>query len=137
MENIFGIFGKYGKKNQRETVPEVATRVARVPTFTGRAPYPRGPLVRRLTPFFGRKKANFWRKKSRRRFQSNRSYRSPYIYETVKGQPTENAETERDRETDPISEGLSPFPRHGDHGQRGQDLDNFYSKILRCICRGG
>ena len=29
---------------------------------------------------------------------------------------SENAETKRDRETDPISEGLSPLPRHG--GQR-------------------
>ena len=28
---------------------------------TGRAPDPCGPLVRRLTPFFGRKKANFWK----------------------------------------------------------------------------
>ena len=26
VENIFGIFGEYGKKNQRETVPEVLLR---------------------------------------------------------------------------------------------------------------
>ena len=65
----------FGKKNPRETVPEVATRVARVPTLTRRAPDPHGPLVRRLLLFFGRKKANF-REKSGRRFQSHRSYRS-------------------------------------------------------------
>ena len=45
----------FGKKNPRETVPEVATR-------QGRAPDPRGPLVRRLMLFFGRKKANIQRK---------------------------------------------------------------------------
>ena len=34
-------------------------------------------------------------------------------------EPEQNAETERDRETDPISEGLSPLPRHGDQGPEG------------------
>ena len=48
-------------KNQRETVPEVATRVAHATTPGGRAPLSRGPPVRRLMPFFGRKKANFWK----------------------------------------------------------------------------
>ena len=33
---------------------------------------------------------------------------------------SENAETERDRETDPISEGLSPLPCHGGHGLEGK-----------------
>ena len=61
----------------------------------GGAPDPRGPPVRRLMPFFGCKKANFWYKNSRRRFQSNRSYGSPYIYETVKGQ---NQRTQKQRE---------------------------------------
>ena len=42
-------------------------------------PDPRGPLVRRLLLFFCRKKANFRKKKSWRRFQSNRSYGSPDI----------------------------------------------------------
>ena len=50
----------FGRKNQRETVPEVATRQGGAPAPTGRAPDPRGPLVRRLLLFFGRKKANFW-----------------------------------------------------------------------------
>ena len=50
----------FGKKNPRETVPEVAMRQgARLPP--GCAPDPRGPPVRRLMPFFGRKKANFWK----------------------------------------------------------------------------
>ena len=48
----------------------------------GLAPDPREPLVRRLMPFFGRKKAIFG-KRLGRRFQSNRSYGSPDIKETV------------------------------------------------------
>ena len=37
---------------------------------------------------------------------------------------SENAETERDRETDPISEGLSPLPRHGGHGPEGKPFSH-------------
>ena len=36
----------------------------------------------------------------------------------------ENAETERDRETDPISEGLSPLPRHGGQGPEGNPFSH-------------
>jgi len=36
----------------------------------------------------------------------------------------QNAETERDRETDAISEGLSPLPRHGDHGPEGKPFSH-------------
>ena len=51
---------KIRKENQREPVPEVVTRHGGAPL--GRAPFPREPTVRRLMPFFGRKKANFWKK---------------------------------------------------------------------------
>ena len=37
---------------------------------------------------------------------------------------SENAETERDRETDPISEGLSPLPCHGGHGPEGKPFSH-------------
>ena len=36
----------------------------------------------------------------------------------------QNAETERDRETDPISEGLSPLPCHGDQGPEGKPFSH-------------
>ena len=36
----------------------------------------------------------------------------------------ENAEIERDRETYPISEGLSPLPHHGDHGLEGKPFSH-------------
>ena len=71
----------------------------------GRAPDPRGPPVRWLMPFFGRKKANFWIEKSRRRFQSNRSYGSPYIYETVKGHQTR---THKQRDMSNLGGALAP-----------------------------
>ena len=61
----------FGKKNPRETVPEGAT-------MQGGAPDPRGHPVRRLVPFFRRKKANF-RIKIVSKFQPNRSYGSPGI----------------------------------------------------------
>ena len=37
---------------------------------------------------------------------------------------SQNAETERDRETDPISEGLSPLPCHGGHGPEGKPFSH-------------
>ena len=71
--------------------------VGGAPDPPGRAPYPREPPVRRLTLFFWRKKANFQEKKSRRRFQANRSYGSPYIHETVK-QSQNRTQKQRDTE---------------------------------------
>ena len=37
---------------------------------------------------------------------------------------SQNAETERDRETDPISEGLSPLPCHGGQGPEGKPFSH-------------
>ena len=87
--DFFGIYMIFGKKNPRETVPEVATR-------QGGAPDPRGPPVKRLMPFFRRKKANF-RIEIVSKFQPNRSYGSPDIKETVPGQ---NLRVQKQRETE-------------------------------------
>ena len=38
------------------------------------------------------------------------------------GAESGNAETERDREIGPISEGLSPLPHHGSRGTEGETL---------------
>ena len=54
------IFMIFWKKNQCETVPEVATTVAHATTPGGHTPHPHAPLVRWLMLYFGRKKANFW-----------------------------------------------------------------------------
>ena len=74
-----------------------------------------GHPVRRLTLFFAAIKLILW-EKSGRKIHPNRSYGSPDIKETVKGQNLEHRNRERDRETDPISEGLSPLRRHGNQG---------------------
>ena len=108
MEFIFGIFGKFRKKNPCETVPEVATR-------QGRAPDPHGPPVRRLMPFFGRKKAIFWYKITAKVSVQSELWISGYKRNGEKA-AEQNAETERNREIDPISEGLSPLPCHGGQG---------------------
>ena len=42
-------------------------------------------------------------------------------------EPEENAETERDREIDPILEGPSPLPRHESQGPEGKP----FSKLGR------
>jgi hypothetical protein len=57
MEIFFGIYVIFGKKNQRETMPEATTSQGARPRV-GRALVPCGYPVRRLVPFFWRKKAN-------------------------------------------------------------------------------
>ena len=50
---------------------------------------------------------------------------------------SENAETERDRETDPISEGLSPLPHHGDHGPEGKPFSDLGRRSRKKKKEGG
>ena len=68
----------FGKKNQRETMPEGATRQGGAPQEGRRAPEPCVHPVRRLLPFFRRKKSNI-RIKIVSKFHPNRSYGSPRI----------------------------------------------------------
>ena len=96
-------------------MPEVATRQG---APLGRAPYPREPTIRRLTLFFCRQKANFMRKIWAK--DSPQSELRIFIYIRNGETEPENAEPERNREIDPISEGLSPLPCHG--GQVRDDM---------------
>jgi len=89
----------------------------------GRAPDPRGPLVRRLLLFFGYKKANFWRKIWAKVSIQSELWISGYIRNGER-EESQSTETERDRETDPISEGLSPLPFHGDQGPEGKPFSH-------------
>ena len=75
--DFFGTYVIFGKKNQRETMPEGATRQG-APQGVRRALGPHGHPVRRLVPFFRRKKANI-RIEIVLKFQPNRSYESPGI----------------------------------------------------------
>ena len=73
--------------------------------------------------FFWRKKDNFMRKIWAQ--DSPQSELRIYGYlrngERVE---SENAETERDRETYPISEGISPLPCHEDQGTEGKPFSH-------------
>ena len=77
----------FGKKNQREMVPEGATR-------QGAPPDPCGHPVRRLMLFFCRKKANFWRKILAKVSIQSELWISRYKGNGEGAEP-ENAETER------------------------------------------
>ena len=101
----------------------MATRQGPMPTPGGRAPHPPGPLVRRLMPLFGRKKANFWKKIWVKVSIQSELRISRYKRNGARAE-SQNAETERDRETDPISEGLSPLPRHGGQGLEGKPFSH-------------
>jgi len=113
----------------------VATRQGPTPT-PGRCPHPLGPLVRWLMPFFGRKKANFckniWAKVS---IQSE-LWISGYKRNGARAESA-NAETERDREIDPISEGLSPLPRHGSQGPEGKPFSHLGRRSRKNKKKGG
>ena len=79
----------------------------------GRALDPHGHPVRWLMLFFCRKKANFqtkiWAKVS-----TQSELRISGYKRNGERAESRSTEIERDRETDPISEGLSPLPFHGD-----------------------
>ena len=99
-------------------MPEVATRVAHATTLGGCAPHPRGPLVRRLMLYFGRKKANFWKNIWVKVSIQSELGISKYKRNGVRAE-SKSAETERDREIDPISEGSRPSHAMGAKNQRG------------------
>ena len=84
-----------------------------------RAWHPRGPPVRRLMPFFFRKKANFMRKIWAKDSPQSELRISGYK-RNGEGAEFGNAETERYREIDPISQGLSPLTSHGSQGPEGK-----------------
>ena len=93
-------------------------RRARLPPQA--CPWPSCPPVKRLLLFFSRKKANFQKKKIGAKVSIQLELRiSGYKRNDVRAE-SENAETGRDKETDPISEGLSPLPRHGSQGPEGK-----------------
>ena len=103
----------------------------------GRAPDPRGPPVRRLLLSFGRKRANFQKKKISAKVSIQSELRISIYIRNGERAAEENAETERDRETDPISEGLSPLPRHGDHGPEGKPFSNLGRRSRKKKKEGG
>ena len=88
-------------------MPEGATRQGGAPQGVRRALDPRGHPLRRLDPFFLRKKANF-RIEIVSKIQPNRSYGSPVIKEMVKGQNLQRRNKERQRDRSNLGGALAP-----------------------------
>ena len=82
-----------------------------------------GHPVRRLTLFFCRKKANI-RKKITAKVSGQSELRISIYTRNGETEPGENAEPERNREINPISEGLSPLPCHGGQGPEGKPFSH-------------
>ena len=94
------------------------------------------PPVRRLRLYFCRKKANFMRK-----IWAKDSPQSELRISRYKGNgegvESKNAETERNREIDPISEGLSPLPSHGSQGPEGKPFSHLGRRSRKKNKKGG
>ena len=88
-------------------VLEVATRQGPTPTPGVRAPHPPGPLVRRLMLYFGRKKANFWKKIWAKVSIQSELRISIYIRNGERAE-SESAETEGNRERSNLGGALAP-----------------------------
>ena len=94
-----------------------------------------GP-VRRLMLFFCRKKSNFMRKIWAKDSPQSELRISGYK-RNGEGEESENAETERDREIDPISEGLLPLPCHGSQGPEGKPFSHLGRRSRKKRKKGG
>ena len=87
-------------------------------------------------PFFVCKKANFWEKISAKVSIQSELRISRYIRNGERAE-SQNAETERDRETDPISEGLSPLPCHGSQGPERKPFYHLGRRLQKKKKKGG
>ena len=102
----------------------------------GRAWNSSRPPVRRFTLFFVRKKANFMRKIWAKDSPQSELRISGYK-RNGEGAESGNAETERDREIDPISEGLSPLPCHGSQGLEAKPFSHLGRRSRKKNKKGG
>ncbi len=84
-------------------------------------------------PFFRHKKANI-QIEIVSKIQPNRSYGSPDIKEMVKAQ---NLGMQKQREIDPILEGLSPLPSHGSQGPEGKPFSHLGRRSRKKKKKGG
>ena len=94
-----------------------------MPQGVRRALAPRGDPIRRLEPFFHCKKANIRKKITKKVLGQSELWISIYT-RNGETEQKQNAEPERNREIDPISEGLSPLPCHGGQGPEGKPFSH-------------
>ena len=81
-------------------------------------------------PFFGRKKANFWKM-----IWAKVSIQSELWISRYKGNG--EGRERRNREIDPISEGLSPLPSHGSQGPEGKPFSHLGRRSRKKKKKGG
>ena len=103
------------------------------PQGVRRALGPWGHPVRRLVPFFRRKKANI-RIKNRVQISAQSELR---ISGNIRNGEREESGRQKQRETDPILEGLSPLPRHGGHGPEGKPFSHLGRRSRKNKKEGG
>ena len=87
-------------------------------------------------PFFGCKIANFWKKIWAKVSIQSGLWISEYKRNGARAE-FQNAETERDKETDPILEGLSPLRRQGGHGLEGKPFSHLGRRSRKKKKKGG
>jgi len=135
MELIFGKYGKFERKINANQCPRWSRgRGVRLPPWA--RPYPRKPPVRQLTLFFCCKKANI-RKKITAKVSGQSELRISIYIRNGETEPEQNAEPERNREIDPISEGLSPLPCHGGQGPEGKPFSHLGRRSRKKKKKGG
>ena len=118
-----------GKKNQCETMPEGATR-------QGACPGPSWPLRKVAGALLSPQESQYLDKN---RVQNSAQSELRISGNLRNGERAEsgNAETERDIETDLISEGLSPLRRHGGHGPEGKPFSHLGRRLRKKKKNGG
>ena len=111
-------------------------RCPRGPRGRGRAPDPRGHLVRWLvlqqeSQYPDRNHVKISAQSELCIFGNLRNS------ERAESEMQKHTQRERDRETDPISEGLSPLRRHGGHGPEGKPFSHLGRRSRKKKKKGG
>ena len=114
MTEIFlGIYVIFGKKNQRETMPEGASR-------QGARPGPSCPPRKAVGALLSPQEIQY-PDKNRVQILAQSELR---ISGNIRNGERAESKMHEQRETDPISEGLSPLRRHGSHGPEGKPFSH-------------
>ena len=121
-EIFFGIYVIFGKKNQRETMPEGATRQGARPRGSG-VPWTLVATRKAVGALLPPQESQY-PDKNHVQISAQSELRISRNLRNGERAESESAETERDREMDPISEGLSPLPRHGGQGPEGKPFSH-------------
>ena len=113
----------FGKWNQRDTMPEGPTRVRGAPQVGQARPGPLWPPRKAVGALFSPQESQY-PDKNRVQISAQSELQISGNIRNSERSESEHRNTERDRKTDPISEGLSPLPSHGSQGQEGKPFSH-------------